>query len=348
MEQLDARARTLLRTLVESYIEDGHPVGSRTLSRQSGLELSAATVRNVMSDLEEMGFIASPHTSSGRIPTAQGYRFFVDTLLTVQPLDAERIQSLRGELRPDQPQRVISAASQMLSRLSRLAGVVVVPRRDALRMRQVEFIRLSECRVLLILVTMNGDVQNRVLQTREDYDNERLAGIAQLLNEHFSGMTLREIQERITDELRSLRGDINELMNATVETGEAADTSDEHIVLSGETNLLDFDDLSSNMEKLRGLFRLFEQKTGLLQLLEHSIRAEGVQIFIGGESGLDPLDGCSVITAPYEVDGQVVGSLGVIGPTRMAYNRVIPLVDMTSRLLSNALSNPSTSEPRQP
>ena len=340
MNPLDARSQILLKTLIERHIADGQPVGSRALSRYSGLELSPATVRNVMSDLEEMGFIASPHTSAGRIPTALGYRFFVDSLLTVQPLENARVRALEGQLLPNQPQRLISSASHLLSELTQFAGVVVAPRKDAVRIRQFEFISLAENRILLIIVTTGGDVQNRLLLTRRAYTSAELHGAATHLNEHFAGLSFEEIRRRVGDELRQLRSDMSELMAATVDAGsDAAEDSATSYVLSGETKLLDIEDLSSNMSRLRELFKLFEQRTGLLQLLDLSNRAEGVQIFIGGESGLAPLDGCSVITAPYEVDGQVVGSLGVIGPTRMAYDRVIPIVDITARLLSNALSS---------
>ena len=339
MNALDSRSQILLKTLIERYIADGQPVGSRALSRFSGLDLSPATVRNVMSDLEEMGFIASPHTSAGRIPTARGYRFFVDSLLTVQPLGSERVRALRGQLTPDQPQRLINSASHLLSGLTRFAGVVVAPRREAVRIRQFEFISLAENRILLIIVTTGGDVQNRLLLTRRGYTASELSAAAQYLNEHYAGLYFDEIRTRLGEELRQLRSDMTELMTATVDAGTAAaEDCASSYVISGETNLLDIEDLSSNMSRLRELFKLFEQRTGLIQLLDLSNRAEGVQIFIGGESGLEPLDGCSVITAPYEVDGQVVGSLGVIGPTRMAYDRVIPIVDITARLLSNALS----------
>ncbi len=340
MNSLDPRAQILLKTLIERYIADGQPVGSRALSRYSGLELSPATVRNVMSDLEDMGFIASPHTSAGRIPTARGYRFFVDALLTVQPLGNARVRALEGQLLPDQPQRVLSSASHLLSDLTRFAGVVVAPRKDVARIRQFEFISLAENRILLIIVTTAGDVQNRILLTRRAYTAGELGNAAAYLNEHFAGRSFDEIRHGLTDELRQLRSDMTELMSATVDAGtQAAEESATRYVISGETNLLGIEDLSSNMTRLRELFELFEQRTSLMQLLELSNKAEGVQIFIGGESGLAPLDGCSVVTAPYEVDGQVVGSVGVIGPTRMAYDRVIPIVDITARLLSNALSS---------
>jgi len=340
MHPLDTRSRILLKTLIERYIADGQPVGSRALSRSSGLELSPATVRNVMSDLEEMGYIASPHTSAGRVPTALGYRFFVDTLLTVQPMANVRVQELQTQFRPNQPQRLINSASHLLSELTRFAGVVVAPHREATLIRQIEFVGLAENRILLIIVTTDGDVQNRILLTRRAYSAGELAAAAGYLNEHYAGLAFDEIRLRVQAELRQLRSDMSELMAAAVEAGSAAaeETALEYVI-SGETNLLDVEDLSSNMARLRELFRLFEQRTGLMQLLNISRHAEGVQIFIGNESGLSQLDGCSVVAAPYEVDGHIVGSVGVIGPTRMAYDRVIPIVDITARLLSNALSS---------
>jgi heat-inducible transcriptional repressor len=335
---LDRRARTLLKTLVERYIVDGQPVGSRALSKFSGLDLSPATIRNVMADLEDLGFIASPHTSAGRIPTPRGYRLFVDTLMTVRPLDEAARIELRDHLLPDQPQRVISTAAQMLSELTQFAGVVMVPKRQSM-FRHIEFLNLSEKRVLLILVTPDGDVQNRILFTEKPYTQSQLIEAANFINQHYAGVDFDQIRLRIREELKELREDIVRLTQVAVETsGQAlADTGDSY-VLSGEKNLIGVSDLSSDMERLRRLFDMFEHKTTLIQLLETSSRAEGVQIFIGGESSLVPMDEMSVVTAPYEVDGRIVGTLGVIGPTRMAYERVIPIVDITARMLSSALS----------
>ena len=335
---LDQRARSLLKTLVERYIADGQPVGSRALSRYSGLELSPATIRNAMADLEELGFIASPHTSAGRIPTPRGYRLFVDTLMTVRPLDESARQEMKEHLLPDQPQRLISAAAQLLSELSQFAGVVMAPKRKT-TFRHIEFLNLSDKRVLLILVTPDGDVQNRILFTTTPYTQSQLIEAANFINQHYAGVEFDLIRGRIREELKELREDIMRLTQAAMEAGgqALAETNDSY-VLSGEKNLLGVSDLSSNMERLRRLFEMFEHKTGLMQLLETSSHAEGVQIFIGGESKLVPLDEMSVVTAPYEVDGRIVGTLGVIGPTRMAYERVIPIVDITARLLSNALS----------
>ncbi|GMV02731.1 MAG: heat-inducible transcriptional repressor HrcA [Burkholderiaceae bacterium] len=336
---LDSRAQTLLKTLIERYIADGMPVGSRTLSRHSGLDLSPATIRNVMADLEELGLIASPHTSAGRIPTPRGYRLFVDTLLTVEPLHGEQTRAMQGRLQADEPQRLLAAAASLLSSLSHFAGVVMTPRRASL-FRQVEFLRLSERRILLIIVTPDGDVQNRVLSTERDYTPSQLVEAANYINAHFAGLDFESIRARLQSELASLRDDITALMQKAVEASNRALTEDtEPVVISGERNLVGLADLSDNMERLRRLFDLFDQKTSLVQLLDASSRAQGVQIFIGGESELVPMDQISVVVAPYEADGRIVGTLGVIGPTRMAYERVIPIVDITARLVSSALSH---------
>ena len=336
---LDSRAQHLLKTLIERYIADGSPVGSRVLSRQSGLELSPATIRNVMADLEEMGFIASPHTSAGRVPTPKGYRFFVDTLLVVQPLGDGEISDLQGQLSADRPQALVTNAAQLLSELTRFAGVVATARRREASFRQIEFLRLSDRRVLLIIVTADGDVQNRILHTDRPYTQSQLIEASNFFNSHYAGQPFHAIRTLLADELKQLREDVVGLMTAAVEAGDAAlsDTADE-LVVSGERNLLSASDLASNMDRLRRLFEVFEQKTSLLHLLDLSQRAHGVHLFIGGESGIAPLDECSIITAPYEVDGRVIGTLGVIGPTRMAYERVIPIVDVTAKLLSNALT----------
>jgi heat-inducible transcriptional repressor len=335
---LGERAQLLLKILVERYIADGQPVGSRALSRLSGLELSPASIRNVMADLEEMGFIASPHTSAGRVPTPRGYRFFVDTLLTLKPLDTLEISHLEEQLHPDNTQRLVASASQILSDLTRFAGVVVTPRRSA-GFRHIEFLKLSEKRILLILVTPDGDVQNRIILTERSYRPAELVEAGNILNQNYVGLTFEEVKKRVREELKQLHQDMTRLMTTALDAGsQAATESAEEVVISGEGNLLGVQDLSSNMASLRRLFELFERKTALLQLLDVSSRAHGVQIFIGGESGVVPLDECSVVTAPYEADGKVVGTVGVIGPTRMAYERVIPIVDITAKLLSSALS----------
>jgi heat-inducible transcriptional repressor len=335
---LSERAQRLLKTLVERYIAEGQPVGSRALSKYSGLDLSPASIRNVMADLEDLGFIASPHTSAGRVPTARGYRFFVDTLLTITPLDTFEITQLEGQLHAENRQRLVASASQVLSDVTRFAGVVMTPRRSA-GFRHIEFVKLSETRLLLILVTPEGDVQNRILLTDRTYSTSELVEAANILNQNYAGLTFDETRRRIHAELKQLREDMTRLMTRALEAGsEALNDPTNEVVISGEGRLLDVQDLSSDMQRLRMLFELFEKKTGLMQLLDTTARAHGVQLFIGGESGIVPLDECSVVTAPYEVDGQVVGMVGVIGPTRMAYERVIPIVDVTAKLLSSALS----------
>jgi len=336
---LSERAQVLLKTLVERYIADGQPVGSRALSKYSGLDLSPASIRNVMADLEDLGFIASPHTSAGRVPTPRGYRFFVDTLLTIKPLDRIEINQLEGQLHAENRQRLVTSASQILADLTRFAGVVMTPRRSG-GFRHIEFLSLSERRILLIFVTPDGDVQNRILVTDRPYSPSELTEAANFLNQNFAGLTFEETRKRLLQELKELRENMMQLMTRALDAGsQAASEAAEDVVISGEGRLLAVHDLSSDMQRLRGLFDLFESKTGLLQLLDVSSRAHGVQIFIGGESGLVSLDECSVVTAPYEVDGQIVGTVGVIGPTRMAYERVIPIVDVTAKLLSSALSH---------
>ena len=331
---LDERAKLLLKALVERYIAEGQPVGSRTLSKASGLELSPATIRNVMADLEELGLIVSPHTSAGRVPTAKGYRLFVDTMLTVQ-----RHQLNAPELAPEQPQKVIANAAQLLSNLSQFVGGVMAPRRASV-FRHIEFLRLSQGRLLVIIVSPEGDVQNRVIFTDVDYTPTQLIETANFLNTHYAGMTMEQVRERLKTEVERLRGEVAALMQAAVNVGsEALSQAQDDVVISGERNLLAVSEFSSDMHNLRRAFDLFEQKTQILRLLDFSSQAEGVRIFIGGESQVMPFEDLSVVSAPYEVDGQVVGTLGVIGPTRMAYDRMIEIVDITSRLVSNALSH---------
>lgn len=336
---LNERAQFLLKALVEHYIADGQPVGSRTLSRQAGLKLSPASIRNIMADLEEGGYIASPHTSAGRVPTNKGYRLFVDSLLTMQPLAGVQIAQIQNALMPSDPHRLTATASQLLSDLTHFASVIVAPRRHEPVCRQIEFIRLAEKRILMILVTQEGDVQNRILLTERPYTQGQLSQAASTFNRYFSGRSLEAVRPHLLAELRDLQSDISQLMEAALQAGsEALQGQSGEYVVAGESNLLRTPDLAANMERLRELFGLFEQRTQLMQLMDVGQQASGIQLYIGAESGVAPLDECSVIAAPFEVDGEVVGTLGVIGPTRMAYERVIPIVDITARLLSNALS----------
>ena len=317
---LDDRSKLLLKALVERYIADGQPVGSRTLSKASGLELSPATIRNVMSDLEDLGLIVSPHTSAGRVPTTRGYRLFVDTMLTVQPQ-----QFASHSLAPDQPQKVISNAANLLSNLSQFVGVVMAPRRTN-AFRHMEFLRLSDRRILVIIVSADGDVQNRIIFTEADYSQSQLIEAANFLNSHYVGLDIEEVRSRLQNEVESLRSEIATLMAAAVNVNsEAVAQEQDEVVISGERNLLKLSDFSNDMGNLRRAFELFEQKAQIM--------------YIGGESQIVPFEELSVVSAPYEVDGKVVGTLGVIGPTRMAYDRMIQIVDITAKLVSNALSH---------
>lgn len=336
---IDERGRSLLKTLVERYIADGSPVGSRVLSKYSCLHLSPATIRNVMADLEDLRLVASPHTSAGRVPTPRGYRVFVDSLLTVKPLAPDVTQFIGKSLQLDDPKRLLSKAAHLLSHLSSFVGVVTAPKQSA-QFRQIEFLSLSARKVLLILVTPEGDVQNRILHTAKPYTQQELLHAANRLNQEFSGLSFDEAATRLQQELASISEDISQLMQAAIHAGLDAHSSSEPMVVAGEHKLLDFGDVAGNMDKLKQLFGLFEQRTSLLQLLDTSSKAEGVQIYIGGDSALVPMDDMSVISAPYSMNGEVVGTLGVIGPTRMAYEKLIPVVDITAKVISSALSDP--------
>lgn len=336
-QELPPRARVLLKALIEHYIADGQPVGSRTLSKVSGLELSPASIRNVMADLEELGFIASPHTSAGRIPTPRGYRVFVDSLLTMRPLGDPERDRIAATLLPSNPQQLITATASMLSQLTSFAGVVATPRRREPSFRQIEFLRLSDSRILLIIVSTDGEVQNRILFPSRAFSQDELSFAAQHFNAHFAGLSLANARSHLQHELAGLKGDISQLMELAIAAGSTPE-GDQDYVLRGETRLLDQPEIAHNIDRMRELFHLFEQRSQLMHLLDIGQHAGGIQIYIGAESGVSPLDECSVITAPYTANGEVVGTLGVIGPTRMAYERIIPIVDITARLLSHALS----------
>lgn len=343
-EGLGDRAQHLLRILVENYIRDGQPVGSRSLSRDSGLSLSSATIRNVMADLEELGFVTSPHTSAGRVPTDKGYRFFVDTLLRAkQPLDSVEVTELRRLLDTAQDNKgLIAAASQLLSSVTQLAGVVTLPRTQQASITQIEFVALSENRVLTVLVFNDRDVQNRIVQLGRYYSPDELKRASNFLNDQIRGRNLPQLREEILRQLQEAQEHMNQLMVDAISFAQQvfetpADDQLEYVI-AGETNLMGVAELSS-VEKLRRLFEAFNEKRDFLHLLDQSIRAQGVQIFIGHESGYQILDDCSVVMAPYGSGDSIVGVLGVIGPTRMAYERIIPIVDVTAKLLGAALNS---------
>ncbi len=343
-ERVGERAQHLLKVLVESYIRDGQPVGSRTLSRDSGLSLSAATIRNVMADLEELGFVTSPHTSSGRVPTDKGYRFFVDTLLRVQPLEGPEAEAIRRTFTSSEdPKALASVASQLRASATQMAGLVTLPSNEAAALSHIEFLPLSENRALAILVFDDREVQNRVLQLERHHSAEELRRASAVLNEQFRGRTLAQARADLLQQLKETRERLNQVMLDAITVAqqvfqEPSQAPGRQYVMAGETNLMGFAELS-NVEKLKRLFEAFTEKRDILNLLDHSLRGDGVQIFIGQESGYRILDDCSVVTAPYSSDSGVMGVIGVIGPTRMAYERIIPVVHLTERLLGAALNS---------
>jgi heat-inducible transcriptional repressor len=344
-DTLSEREQLLLKVLIGSYIRDGQPVGSRSLSRESGLALSSATIRNIVADLERLGFVSSPHTSAGRIPTDKGYRFFVDSLLKARtPLDEDpAFAEFRRQLDAarDDSKALVAAASQLLSNVTRLAGLVTLPRTQQASITQIEFVGLSDNRALVILVFNDREVQNRVIQLERYHSADELRRAANFLTERCRGKTLSQVRAEILREMQEARESMNALMKDAISVAERVFQADEtnrmEYVIAGETNLMGAGELSS-VDKLRRLFEAFNEKRDILNLLDHSLRADGVQIFIGQESGFRILDDCSVVTAPYIADNEVVGVIGVIGPTRMAYERVIPIVDVTAKILGAALA----------
>ncbi len=338
--KLNERAQHFLKVLIERYILDGEPVGSRTLARDAGLDLSPATVRNVMADLEEMGLVSAPHTSAGRIPTVEGYRLFVDSLLKIKPLNEQEIARLKSQLNPGHGSpKLLESASSLLSAVTHMAGIVMLPRHRQISFRQIEFLPLSGTRVLAILITNEEEVLNRIIITERTYSSAELEQAANYFNRTFSGCSLQKVREAILKDMREARADMDRIMARAMAMAEQVlepiDAKDD-CVIAGQTNLMSFNELA-DMEHLKTLFDLFTEKHQILHLLDGCLEAEGVQIFIGEESGYQPFDNCSVITSPYKIDNEVVGVLGVIGPKRMAYDRVIPIVDVTAKLLGAAL-----------
>jgi heat-inducible transcriptional repressor len=339
-QSLDPRARRLLRALIAQYLEEGQPVGSRTLSKSAGLDVSAATVRNIMSDLEELGLVASPHTSAGRIPTARGLRLFVDSLLELKPPPRGVVMQIQRELPRESAtlRELLGSASALLSAMTHFVGLVTVPGSADAPLKQIEFVSLGLRRVLAILVFADGQVQNRVLNPNHGFSARALEHAANYLNEHYAGLRLDEIRTRVLAELRAAGSELNRLLDTAVEV--AAETfapePESDMLVSGQTNLMS-DGEGSQIERLRELFEAFQRKRELLALLEGCARSPGVRLFIGEESGFEPLNGYSLVSARYGGDGRVLGAVGVIGPTRMAYHAVIPVVQATARSLTDAL-----------
>jgi heat-inducible transcriptional repressor len=342
---LNERSLQLLKTLVERYISDGQPVGSRALSKDSDLNLSPATIRNVMADLEDLGLVHSPHTSAGRVPTVSGYRLFVDSLLTVKPLESEDLTRLhQGLALSEDTNDVIGVASRLLSELTHMAGVVTLPKRELVCLRHIEFLSLSHTRVLVIFVTNEQEVHNKIINTSKVFSPAELQQAANYLNSIYSGRSLDAVRKAVLKELQDDQERMNQGMLDAVKMAQLAfdqDNKKDDYVLTGETNLMGFSELS-DMERLRNLFEAFSQKQGVIHLLDQCMKADGVQIFIGEESGYRAFDHCSLVTSSYSVSDEVVGVLGVIGPTRMAYERIIPFVDVTAKLLGAALNPKST------
>lgn len=341
LNNLNERSQQLFKVLVEQYINDGQPVASKTLSNDEQINLSPATVRNVMSDLEDLGLIISPHTSAGRIPTPQGYRLFVDNLVAVKPLRGKAVENLRQEMGIDDSQEgLIAKASSMLSGMTKMAGVVTIPRREAVILRHIEFLPLTSNRILVILVVNEQEVQNRVIHTDRAFTEPELLQTANYLNQAFIGKDLSQIRQSVLDTMKQERDDMQHIMKMAIQMTDnvVEDQNNDDFVMAGQTNLMEYAEMA-NMEKLRQLFEAFNTKRDVLHVLDQSIKAEGMQVFIGEESGYSAFESCSVITAPYKVSEEVVGVLGVIGPTRMAYDRVIPLVDVTAKLLGSLLSS---------
>jgi heat-inducible transcriptional repressor len=344
---LDPRARLLLRSLIARYIRDGEPVGSQTLAKHAGLDVSSATIRNILAELEDVGLLSAPHTSAGRIPTAQGYRLFVDSLLQIQPLADAELAHLRQELAPGAgTQTLLGSASELVSAMTHFVGVVSVPRRDQLAFKRLEFVPLDAQRVLAVLVFADNEIQNRILQTKRSYEPGELERIANYLNAHYAGRPLAEARANLLAELRSTRQEMERLMAQALELADQALADDaEDMLVAGQTRLIGVQDLS-NLDHLRELFEAFSRKREILRVLERTLRAQGVRIFIGEETGMAPLDGVSLVTAPYGAGGRTLGVLGVIGPTRMAYERVIPVVQAAASVLSEALGQDELSSPR--
>lgn len=340
---INERAQILLKALIEHYIRDGHPVGSNTLARESNLDISSATIRNVIAELERLGLVHSPHTSAGRVPTNKGYRLFIDNLVTIKPPPEMDVLNLAESIRKESDKKgVFEAASNILSGITKLAGVVSLPTHQRSILRQIEFVRISDDRVLAILVYSDRDIQNRMIYTSRPYSSEELQRLANCLNSEFLGKEIKKVRAAIVKEMEETKANMDRIMLHAIEMAnkvfQQEDSGSHDFVMAGELNLMSYEEMS-DVNRLRQLFEAFNEKRSILQLLDNSLKAPGVQIFIGKESGFDVLDDCSLVTATYSANDQVLGALGVIGPTRMAYDRIIPLVDVTAKVLGTVLNN---------
>ena len=340
-ENISERAQILLKTLVERYIRDGQPVGSKALAEDTRLELSTATIRNVVADLERLGLVKAPHTSAGRIPTELGYRMFIDNLVTIKPLKSAEVKTLTETLDQEvDTSRLVESASNLLSGLTQMAGVVMMPFQQQVALRQIEFLPLSDNRVLAILIFNECDVQNRVIHTSRQYSLPELERIANYLNRQFIGKDVSTVRRQLVEEMQGAQERMDKMMRSAIEMAQQAlDGVEPHdYVMAGETNLMGYEEMA-DVTRLKQLFDAFNEKQGILDLLDKSLQARGVQIFIGQESGFEVLDNCSVITAPYSAKDEVLGVVGIIGPKRMAYDRIIPVVDVTAKMLGAVLNH---------
>lgn len=340
---LNSRAHHLLKTLIDCYVSEGHPVGSKALADASGLNVSTATIRNVMAKLDHLGLVTAPHTSAGRVPTEHGFRFFIDSMLEINPLDSALLQQLKQQLDPDLDRdALIDSASTLVSDMSKMAGIITIPKGGQLSLRQIEFLPLPDKKILAILVVNEKEVQNRVIHVDRDYSQNELLQVANYLNQNFNGRDIFEVRKHLINEMHDTRNQMDAMMKAAVELADQAlkpdNQHDEEYLLQGKSNLIRFNDLDDSRQ-LHQMFDMFESKRDMLQLLDRCIQAEDIQVFIGREAGLDGLGDCSIITSPYSVDGNILGVLGVIGPTRMQYSKMISLVDVTAKLLSSALQS---------
>lgn len=340
-EKISSRAQILLKTLVERYIRDGQPVGSRTLAEDTRLELSTATIRNVVADLERLGLVSAPHTSAGRVPTEMGYRMFIDNLVTIKPLESTEVKTLTDTFdREVDTSRLLESASNVLSGLTQMASVVMLPFQKQVSLRQIEFLPLSDKRVLAILVCNECDVQNRVIYTSRPYTLPELEKISSYLNHQFIGKDVATVRRQLLKEMQGTQERMDKMMRSAIEIAQQAleGVEPHDYVMAGETNLMGYEEMA-DVSRLKQLFDAFNEKQGILNLLDKSLQARGVQIFIGQESGYEVLDSCSVITAPYSANDEILGVLGIIGPKRMAYDRIIPVVDVTAKMLGSVLNH---------
>ena len=337
--KINQRAGKVLKHIIQTYVSTGQPVGSSVLVKAADIKVSSATVRNVMSDLEELGLIHSPHTSAGRIPTSAGYRIYINHLLNSQPLQCKQSQEIRHALKQhDDPKKLLTNASYMLAHLTSFAGVVSMPDSEFSRFKQIEFLKLKKGRILAILVTEDGMVENKVLSLDAEYSDSELTRASNYFNHTYAHRSMFDVRQDLLSKMEKDSSEMQGAMQTAVKMAQGLlDDEADEVVVTGKSNLYGLPDFSET-EQLKGVLDTFHTKRVLLDLVSKSLNGEGISIYIGKESGYEALEACSVIAMPYEKEGQRVGVLGVIGPTRMPYEQVVSVVDVTAKLLSSALS----------